>query len=86
MAKFGYFRDGVVTPPDVRRTGLALRLALLTGCRVGEISGISRDELQNIDNPATAAWLLPGLRTKNGRDHLVPLLQWRGRRCLTCSP
>jgi integrase len=67
------FWEGVLAAADTRRTGLALRLALLTGCRVGEIAGISRGELQNTDNPTSAAWLLPGSRTKNGRDHLVPL-------------
>src|SRR5256885_15231047 len=67
------FWDGITASPDVRRTGLALRLALLTGCRVGEIAGLSRRELQNIESTTRAAWLLPGSRTKNGRDHLVPL-------------
>ena len=60
-------------PAHVRRTGLGLRLAFLTGCRVSEIAGISRAELHDIGSPANAAWLIPGTRTKNKRDHLVPL-------------
>ena len=62
-----------MTPPRVRRTGLGLRLAFLTGCRVSEIAGISRAELHDIASPANAAWQIPGTRTKNKRDHLIPL-------------
>jgi integrase len=72
-AEMVLFWNGVVVPPRVRRTGLGLRLTLLTGCRVSEITGISRAELHDIDNPASAAWHIPGTRTKNKRDHLVPL-------------
>jgi integrase len=72
-AEIPLFWNGIVTPPAVRRTGQGLRLAFLTGCRVSEIAGISRAELHDIGNPANAAWLIPGTRTKNKRDHLVPL-------------
>jgi integrase len=63
----------VVASDQSRRTGLALRLALLTGCRIGEIAGIARAELHDIANPASATWLIPGTRIKNKHDHLVPL-------------
>jgi integrase len=56
-----------------RPVGLALRLALLTMTRIGEIAGINRDELERLGEPGRAAWTIPGARTKNGRDHLVPL-------------
>jgi len=62
-----------VVPPVTRRVGLALRLVLLTGCRPGEAAGINRSELHDIKTPANAAWLLPADRSKNGREHLVPL-------------
>jgi integrase len=64
---------GVIDPPSTRRTGLGLRLALLTGARVGEVAGINRGELSDIPDPAACAWTIPGTRTKNGRDHLIPL-------------
>ena len=72
-AEIPLFWNGIVIPPHVRRTGLGLRLTFLTGCRVSEIAGISRAELHDIGSPANAAWLIPGTRTKNKRDHLVPL-------------
>jgi integrase len=60
-------------PPLSRSTGLALRLILLTGSRPGEIAGITRSELQHLDNAEKAVWNIPGERTKNGRAHAVPL-------------
>jgi integrase len=48
---------------------LALKLALVTGQRIGEVAGISLDE---IDFPK-ALWNLPADRTKNGFAHTVPL-------------
>jgi integrase len=62
-----------VLPPVTRRVGLALRLALLTGCRSGEVAGICRKEISDIDVPGKASWLIPADRTKNGRAHFVPL-------------
>ncbi|MGA9010498.1 MAG: tyrosine-type recombinase/integrase [Xanthobacteraceae bacterium] len=59
--------------PVSPRTGLALRLALLTATRAGEVAGLGRDELENLDQSDRAVWLIPGARTKNGRDHAVPL-------------
>lgn len=46
-----------------------LRLCLVTGQRVGEIAGMRRDEI-DLD---AAVWTIPPDRTKNGREHVVPL-------------
>lgn len=73
-AELRYFWDGIVELAAVRRTGLGLRLALLTGARVGEVAGLSRAELVNIEDPVRAMWIIPGKRTKNGRDHAIPLV------------
>jgi integrase len=67
------FWRSIVEPETVWRTGMGLRLALLTGARVSEIAGITRGELEHLNEPDRAAWAIPGSRTKNGRDHLVPL-------------
>jgi integrase len=40
---------------------------------VSEVAGISRGELEHISDPGKAAWIIPGSRTKNGREHLIPL-------------
>lgn len=47
----------------------ALRLQLLTACRIGEVVGATKAEL---DKEAT--WTVPGTRTKNKLDHVVPLV------------
>jgi integrase len=47
--------------------GWIMKLLALTGARAGEIAGLRRDELRD------AAILLPGTRTKNHREHLIPL-------------
>jgi integrase len=44
-----------------------LRLLLLTGCRLGEVAGMHREELDG------ETWTIPGERTKNHRTHKVPL-------------
>jgi integrase len=67
------FWCGIVLPPVSRPVGLALRLALLTAARASEIAGARKSEFENLDNSERAAWLIPGERTKNKRDHLVPL-------------
>lgn len=46
-----------------------VKLCLLTGQRVGEVSGMHRDEL----DLERKVWSLPGTRTKNGHPHEVPL-------------
>jgi integrase len=50
-------------------TKLALRLALVTGQRIGEVCGALRLEV-NFDK---AEWLIPARRVKNRREHSVPL-------------
>jgi integrase len=67
------FWPGVVQGDRSRHTGLGLRLALLTAARIGEVAGISRAEIEHISDVSKAAWSIPGARTKNGRDHLIPL-------------
>jgi integrase len=47
--------------------GAALKLLLLTGCRLLEVSNMRRDELDG------AIWTIPPNRTKNNRVHVVPL-------------
>jgi hypothetical protein len=59
------FWNGIIEPATARRTGLGLRLALLTGVRVGEVVGLCRAELEYLDDAARAVWTIPGERTKN---------------------
>jgi integrase len=73
-------RDRVLTDAEVGQVwracgasgepfGSAVRLLLLTGCRLNEVAGMRTPELS--DDGAT--WTIPGERTKNGRAHVVPL-------------
>jgi integrase len=48
---------------------LALKLALVTGQRIGEVLGITTDEL----DLAKAVWTLPAERSKNKFKHTIPL-------------
>jgi integrase len=52
-------------------TRLALRLLLLTGARATEACGASWDEI----NTVAAEWVIPAARTKNGREHRIPLCE-----------
>jgi integrase len=63
----------IILPPVSRRVGLALRLALLTGVRAGEVVGISRAEIEHLGDAHRAAWTIPPNRAKNGRARYVPL-------------
>src|SRR5262249_27920666 len=47
----------------------ALKLLLLTGQRLSEVTDMRRSELSEDG----ATWIIPGTRTKNGREHVVPL-------------
>jgi integrase len=67
------FWPRVVETPATWRTGQALRLGLLTATRVGELAGMSRDEIENIHDAEKALWIVPGERTKNKLPHAVPL-------------
>jgi len=58
--------------PVSESTGLALRLALLTATRASEVAGARKDEFRDLDKKV-AAWVLSGDRTKNGKEHFVPL-------------
>jgi integrase len=49
--------------------GALLKLLLLTGCRLNELAGMRRTEL----NDDGTVWTIPGERTKNKRTHVVPL-------------
>jgi integrase len=69
------FWRNIVLPPVSRRVGLALRLALLTGVRAGEVVGIKRDEIEHLGSVDRAAWTIPAGRVKNSRAHYVPLSQ-----------
>jgi integrase len=60
--------------PD-ERMRRALRLALLTGARIGEVVGIRLEEL-HLDR---ALWLLPAQRSKNKRSHECRSRRWRSR-------
>ena len=55
-----------VLPTQYQRV---VQLCLVTGQRLGEVSGMRRDELR-LDR---AEWHLPGARTKNKHPHVVPL-------------
>jgi integrase len=47
----------------------ALKLLLLTGCRLNEVTGMRYEELSE----DATQWIVPGNRTKNRRPHMVPL-------------
>jgi integrase len=49
--------------------GDIIRLCILTGCRKGEIAGLSRSEIDLVNQQIT----LPPWRTKNKREHVVPM-------------
>lgn len=48
------------------------KLLLLTGQRLGEVVGMRRRELRELDGK-DPRWEIPGTRTKNGRTHVVQL-------------
>lgn len=50
---------------------LALKLALVTAQRIGEVANIAKAEL-TLDGP-TPVWMIPGSRSKNRESHRVPL-------------
>lgn len=61
---------GALPKADMREsTRNTVRLCLVIGQRVGEVSGMTRDEL----DLGTKVWVIPGARTKNGEQHKVPL-------------
>jgi len=60
------------TPGGALAVALALRLALLTGQRPGEIAGMRAADL-DLDTPGAQLWRLTGEARKAGGDHHVPL-------------
>lgn len=54
-------------------TRAALRFILLTGQRPGEVVGMTVDELDLTEGDAR--WTIPARRSKNKRQHVVPLTQ-----------
>jgi integrase len=70
-------RDRVLTPAELKAIWAAtsgdddysqiVRLLLLTGCRADEIGSLAWSEIFG------DKIVLPGMRTKNGRDHVLPL-------------
>ena len=70
---------------------LALKLALVTGQRIGEICGMTENEL----DLAKGIWTIPAERSKNNQSHTVPLSDMAqrliaeartGGRLLKCTP
>jgi integrase len=57
--------------PMLKATALAIKLSLVTGQRIGEVSGIPLAELDL--NDVAPVWMIGGARTKNGKGHRVPL-------------
>ena len=57
--------------PMTRTTAISLALALVTAQRIGEIVGISHDELDL--NDISPVWTLPAARSKNGEANRIPL-------------
>lgn len=75
-------RDRVLTPREIEMVWHALpdadmrestrriiRLCLITGQRVGEICGMTQNEI----DLGTGIWTIPPARSKNGRAHSLPL-------------
>ena len=58
-----------------RDVGDALRFLLLVGQRPGEVAGLVRAELHDLDRPEAARWEIPAARMKTRRVHAVPLAQ-----------
>jgi integrase len=54
---------------DAERLGPLLKLLLLTGARLNEVSGMLRSELSE----DRSTWSLPGTRTKNKKAYVVPM-------------
>jgi integrase len=57
--------------PMTRTIALALKLALVTAQRIGEVAGIAQSEFDL--NETAPVWTVPGDRSKNGQPNRVPL-------------
>lgn len=67
------FWSSAVEKPISRRTGLALRLSLLTGGRANEVAGAAVAEFTHLSQAKAAGWAIPAERVKNKRDFFLPL-------------
>jgi integrase len=75
-------RDRVLSTEEIRAVWLGLKdypglfgplkVLLLTGERRSEVAGLRWEELEGLGTEE-GIWRLPGVRTKNGQSHLVPL-------------
>jgi len=75
-------RDRVLTDDELVRIwnaatgngfGAIVRLLMLTACRRDEIGSLRWSEIHALDRAGESEIRLPEARTKNGREHLVPL-------------
>jgi integrase len=64
-------RRSEVDLPMRRATALAIKLALVTGQRIGEVAHTELSELSI--NDAAPLWVILGDRTKNGQPNRIPL-------------
>jgi integrase len=73
-------RDRVLSDSELKSVWIAseslgfpykefIRLLILTSARLSEVAGLRWSEL-DIEN---RLWILPGSRTKNGREHVIPI-------------
>jgi integrase len=67
------FWNHIVESPVSQSTGLALRLALLTGMRSSEVAGLRKDELHDLGDKTAAALVLPPERVKTKQTLALPL-------------
>lgn len=70
-AEIVVFWQNVERLPITPGLRVALKLALVTAARIGEVVGIAKSEL-TLDGPAPV-WVLPRNRSKNEESHRVPL-------------
>jgi len=61
--------DGMKGPAASKPRERVIKFCLVTGQRIGEVTGLRRSEL----DLARKVWNIPGSRTKNGHPHSVPL-------------
>lgn len=57
--------------PMLKATALSLKIALATGQRIGEVTGIDKSEYDLAGD--APLWTVPGRRSKNGEPNRVPL-------------
>ncbi|WP_176500244.1 tyrosine-type recombinase/integrase [Sphingomonas sp. HMP9] len=71
-----------VLPQLAWQFAMHMRILILTGLRLREVSGMTWEEI-DLDRKE---WIVPGARTKNKRDHLVPILPVFERLLTTIEP